>query len=330
MIEAVQYVGEHVWPGRIGHFFVILHFLSALLAALSFYRVQQGSPHNNQWYKTASWSFHIHGVSLFAIMIMVFYVMINKYYEYAYVMEHVSDDLPMRYIISAFWEGQEGSFILWSFWHIFLGWFIMWKEDKKWSVPVLAVLSLVQAVLASMLLGIYIGSVKIGINPTLLLRDMVDAPIFANAEYISLLQGKGLNILLQNYWNTIHPPTLFLGFAACTIPFAYAVAGLWSRRYLEFPKKVLPWTLFAAGLLGLGILMGSAWAYEALSFGGYWAWDPVENTSLVPWMILVAGIHSVLIARATGHSYRSSFCAQYPRVFIGGLFHPHDPQRRVG
>ncbi|MDV7399460.1 cytochrome c biogenesis protein CcsA, partial [Arthrospira platensis SPKY1] len=100
------------------------------------------------------------------------------------------------------------------------------------------------------------------------------------------MQGSGLNPLLQNYWMTIHPPTLFLGFASTAIPFAYAIAGLWTKEHQAWLKPALPWALFSGAILGTGILMGGAWAYEALSFGGYWAWDPVENMSLVPWLIL--------------------------------------------
>ncbi|HFB99445.1 MAG TPA: cytochrome c assembly protein, partial [Phaeodactylibacter sp.] len=148
---------------------------------------------------------------------------------------------------------------------------------------------------------------KIGVNPLLLLRDVMDIPIFAKADYVELLRGNGLNPLLQNYWMTIHPPTLFLGFASTTIPFAFAIAGLWNGKHKEMLKVTFPWALFSGAILGTGILMGGAWAYEALTFGGYWAWDPVENASLVPWLIMVAGIHTHLVARATGHSIKSTY-----------------------
>ncbi len=106
---------------------------------------------------------------------------------------------------------------------------------------------------------------------------------------------------------TIHPPTLFLGFASTVVPFAFAVAGLWTGQHKEWLKPALRWSLFSAGILGIGILMGAAWAYEALNFGGYWAWDPVENTSLVPWLLLVAGLHTNLISRATGQGIRATY-----------------------
>ncbi|TAL47573.1 MAG: cytochrome c assembly protein, partial [Chitinophagaceae bacterium] len=118
--------------------------------------------------------------------------------------------------------------------------------------------------------------------------------------------GNGLNQLLQNYWMVIHPPVLFLGFASTVIPFAYAIGGLWTKNYGDWTKPALPWALFSAAVLGTGVLMGAAWAYESLSFGGYWAWDPVENASMVPWLVLVAGIHTLLIYKHTGRSLRAT------------------------
>jgi cytochrome c-type biogenesis protein CcmF len=147
--------------------------------------------------------------------------------------------------------------------------------------------------------------------------DLLDnAPIFYDIEsgllrkdYINLLyqgDGNGLNILLQNYWMVIHPPVLFLGFASTLIPFAFVIGGLWTRRYTEWTKAALPWALFSTATLGLGIMMGAAWAYESLNFGGYWAWDPVENAVLVPWLILIAGVHTLVIYRHTGNALRTT------------------------
>ncbi|HRO72574.1 MAG TPA: cytochrome c biogenesis protein CcsA, partial [Saprospiraceae bacterium] len=98
-------------------------------------------------------------------------------------------------------------------------------------------------------------AIRIGSNPTTLLRQVNEAPIFANADYLSLIKGRGLNPLLQNYWMTIHPPVLFLGFASTIIPFAYAFAGLWLNEHKEWLKQSLYWTLFSAGALGVGILL---------------------------------------------------------------------------
>ena len=307
----IQYVGETLWPYYLGHLLIVTGFVGAIVAAISYYFAEKkrSSEAFTPWLKTGDWAYGIHGVSIIGLMGIIFYVMLNKMYEYAYAFNHVSDDLPFKYMFSAFWEGQEGSFLLWMFWHIILGAVLIWKAGS-WKAPVMAVLALIQVFLNSMILGIHIpfgeGSSKIGINPIVLLRDVQDAPIFANAEYLELITGSGLNILLQNYWMTIHPPTTFLGFAACAIPFCYVVAALWRKDYKGWLTPSLKWGLFAGFTLGTGILMGSAWAYEALTFGGYWAWDPVENMSLVPWLIIIAGIHTNLIAKSTGHSIRAT------------------------
>lgn len=101
----------------------------------------------------------------------------------------------------------------------------------------------------------------------------------------------------------IHPPTLFLGFASMVVPFAYGIAALWQKRYSDWVKPALPWALFAVMVLGTGIIMGSFWAYEALNFGGFWAWDPVENASIIPWLTLIAGVHVMIAYKNSGHSY---------------------------
>jgi cytochrome c-type biogenesis protein CcmF len=114
-----------------------------------------------------------------------------------------------------------------------------------------------------------------GSNPFVLLRNEMDAPIFSQPNYLSFIKdGNDLNPLLQNYWMVIHPPVLFLGFASTIVPFAFAIAGLWTKKFGDWTKPALPWALFSAAVLGTGVMMGGRWAYESLNFGGYWAWDP--------------------------------------------------------
>ena len=308
MDNSIQYIGETLWPGQLGHFFIVLSFVAAAFGVFAYLKASQSEL--SSWKNLGRTAFLTHSISVFAVIGILFYVMITLKYEYVYVFEHCSDDLPMRYIFSAFWEGQEGSFLLWMFWHAVLG-FVLMRTAGKWEAPTMVFLALVEMILASMLLGIHIEigdwHYKLGSNPTLLLRDVYNAPIFSTAEYLESVKGDGLNPLLQNYWMTIHPPTLFLGFASCTIPFAFAAGGFLMRDYTGWLQPVLRWSLFSTGMLGVGILMGSAWAYEALTFGGYWAWDPVENMSLVPWLIFVAGVHTNLIANATGRAVKSTY-----------------------
>ncbi|MBK9338643.1 MAG: cytochrome c biogenesis protein CcsA [Lewinellaceae bacterium] len=304
----MNYTGEHLFPGQLGHLCVVLSFVAALLAGVAYFLAvrRRDTAAFEGWRNLGRFSFLLHGLATLGVIGALFIILVKKYYEYQYAWANVSDDLPFEYTFSAFWKEQQGSFLLWSFWHIVLGVVLMLRAGK-WEAPVLAVVALAEVFISSMILGLYFGDYRLGASPFDLLRQTMDAPIFAQADYLSQIKGNGLNPLLQNYWMTIHPPTLFLGFASTIVPFAYAIAGLWTRDHKDWLKPALPWALFSGAILGLGILMGGAWAYEALSFGGYWAWDPVENTSLVPWIVLVAGIHTNLVARNTGYSIRSTY-----------------------
>ena len=306
-MDDIQYIGEHLVPRALGEIVTVISFAAILFATIS-YILSLRNNSNRAYLKTARQFFSIHAIFMVSLIGLMFFVMFNRYYEYAYAFEHTSDDLPFMYMFSAFWEGQQGSFLLWMMWHLVLG-FALIKKAKDWEPSVMISFCAMQTWLASMLLGVHIPftDIKLGDNPMLLLREVVDAPIFANEDYVQLLEGKGLNLLLQNYWNVIHPPITFLGFASVTVPFSFAMAGLFTKKYTEWFRPGLPWVLFSVGILGVGILMGSAWAYEALTFGGYWAWDPVENMSLVPWIMLLAGLHAHLISQATGHSRRSVY-----------------------
>ena len=119
--------------------------------------------------------------------------------------------------------------------------------------------------------------------------------------------GQGLNPLLQNPWMTIHPPIMFLGYAATAVPFAFAMAALWERRYDEWTKASMPWALVTVVTLGCAILLGGYWAYVTLGWGGYWGWDPVENSSLVPWLASAALVHGMLLQRARGRFRKLNF-----------------------
>jgi cytochrome c-type biogenesis protein CcmF len=307
-----QFIGEHLLPGQWGHFFIILSFVGSLLSLFAYFqaaRSEQNPALSNSWLRLARNSFIIHTASIIAVFLTLYYIITQHLFEYHYAWAHSDKSLPSKYLLSCFWEGQQGSFLLWSFWHSVLGIIVMFRA-KGLETRTMTIISLVQACLATTVLGIYLpGDIQIGTSPFLLLRhQMQDAPIFQQANYLSMIQdGNGLNVLLQNYWMVIHPPVLFLGFASTLIPFAFALAALWKGDYQSFIKPTLSWSLFSGGVLGLGIMMGGAWAYESLNFGGYWAWDPVENASLVPWLIMVAALHTLLIFRSTGRSLKITF-----------------------
>ncbi|NNF01193.1 MAG: cytochrome c biogenesis protein CcsA, partial [Bacteroidia bacterium] len=297
----INYIGESLAFGKYGNAFVALAFTSALVFSISYLMSLKG---DKSWKKIGRVSFIIHALSVFGVIGLLLYLINGHFFEYYYVWFHSSLEMPARYIFSCFWEGQEGSFLLWSFWHVILCSFIILKS-RKWEAPVLSVMGMIQVFLSSMILGIYVFGEKIGSNPFILLRehpDMLNLPFTQSANYLEGLNGRGLNPLLQNYWMIIHPPVLFLGFASTAIPFAFVLGGLFTNKVTEWVKPALPYAFFGVMILGTGILMGGAWAYEALSFGGFWAWDPVENASLVPLITFIGAAHVLLIFKRTGRT----------------------------
>ncbi len=308
-----NYLGEHLLPGKLGHALAILAFTGALFSMFSYWRSAQtemrAPASSTSWLRMGRNGFVLHSAAVFGIFLTLYYIIAGHFFEYHYAWEHSNKSLPKKYLLSCFWEGQQGSFLLWSFWHCVLGLFVMLRA-KALESRTMAIISGVQTLLATFLLGFYLGpEVKIGATPFALLRHQMGdgAPIFQQANYLSFIQdGNGLNPLLQNYWMVIHPPILFLGFAATLIPFAYTAAALWKGEYKTFIQPALKWSLFTGAVLGTGIMMGGAWAYESLNFGGYWAWDPVENASLVPWLTVVAGLHTLIVYKATGRALAST------------------------
>ncbi|HAL82643.1 MAG TPA: cytochrome C biogenesis protein [Mucilaginibacter sp.] len=296
--------GEHLLPGHLGQIFVIFSFGAALLSAISYYfATTSANKLDTSWLKMGRWAFYINSISILGVVVCLFYIIYNHYFEYHYAWSYTSKSLPVYYLVSGFWNGQEGGFMLWTFWQAVLGNVLIWRA-KSWEKPVMTVVAFSQVWLASMLLGIEFFGARIGSSPFLLLRNAIEAPIFSKPDYLSFIKdGQGMNPLLQNYWMVIHPPTLFLGLASVVVPFAYAIAGLWQKRYKEWVNQAIPYALFGGMILGTGVIMGSLWAYESLSFGGFWAWDPVENASIFPWLTLVGGLHVLIVYKNTGHSY---------------------------
>ncbi len=320
-MEKIVFNNEHLLPGNLGHLFVVLSLCAALFGAFAYFLSTQSNEGKNFWRNKARIAFGIHLVSVIGIVASLFYIIYNHYFEYDYAWQHSSISLPVHYMISSFWEGQEGSFLLWMFWHAVIGAVLVFKL-KSWESPVMTIVLMAQVVLGTMLLGVEIAGTSIGISPFELLREarpeLLTLPVMQIqnipvADYMKVItDGTGLNPLLQNYWMVIHPPTLFFGFAASIVPFAFAVSGLWLKKFREWIAPALPWTLVAVMILGTGILMGGIWAYESLSFGGYWAWDPVENASLVPWLLIIAGMHVMILNKNSG----ASLMLAYLLIFV--------------
>ncbi|TGE07538.1 cytochrome c biogenesis protein CcsA [Hymenobacter fodinae] len=295
--------------GDAGHLSVIVAFVAATVAAYSYYMASRNQPLGEtdaSWLRIGRGAFLLHGVAVVSVIACLFTIIYTHRYEYYYAWSHSSNHLPVHYMISCFWEGQEGSFLLWIFWQVVLGFCIM-RFNKRWEAPVMAIFAGVQLFLTSMILGVVLGGVKIGSSPFILLRDFLDIPVFKTNPNFIPKDGTGLNALLQNYWMVIHPPTLFLGFALTLVPFAFAIAGLWKGEYTKWVRPALRWTLVGGLVLGVGIMMGAYWAYETLNFGGYWNWDPVENAVYIPWLVLVASLHGLVLWQRSRTALRTSF-----------------------
>ncbi|MFN8188261.1 MAG: heme lyase CcmF/NrfE family subunit [Gaiellales bacterium] len=216
------------------------------------------------------------GACLLASVILAV-AFVSDDFGFRYVADHSSRDLPPLYAFTAFWGGQEGSLLLWALILTAMGTAALWlnrrlvREALPWTVPILA------AVAAFFFF----------------LLVVVSSPFATRPEAV---EGAGLNPSLQNPYMVSHPPMLYLGYVGLTIPFAFAMAALVSRRVDErWIVATRRWTLAAWTFLGLGILIGAKWAYEEVGWGGWYAWDPVENAALMPWLVATAYLHSVIV-----------------------------------
>jgi cytochrome c-type biogenesis protein CcmF len=215
---------------------------------------------------------------------MLMYGLLTHQFQWQYVFSYSSTDLSLYYLISTFWAGQEGTFMLWLTLGSIYGIIIMSMKTKD-EPMVMSYMALVQA---------FIVLILIKKNPFSYVWDVNPNHFQAG---IAPLDGNGLNPLLQDPWMIIHPPVLFVGYSSTMTLFAFAMAALIGRDYDEWIKRVFPFGLFSALALGTGIVLGGYWAYTTLGWGGYWAWDPVENSSFIPWLAVLAFVHGVLIQR---------------------------------
>ncbi|WP_053367448.1 heme lyase CcmF/NrfE family subunit [Bacillus sp. FJAT-27245] len=213
-------------------------------------------------------------VSISASSLLLYFLAAGKY-EYTYVASYTNESLPLIYKLSAFWAGNAGSLLFWTLLLSMYTAIIAFSKNSKYTPYVLAVLSMNLLFFFGVLLGLA--------NP------------FELSETIPA-DGNGLNPMLQNPGMVVHPVTLYLGYVGLAVPFAFAMASLMIKSmdsaWLRLTRK---WTLASWMFLTAGNLIGAWWAYVELGWGGYWAWDPVENASFMPWLTVSALLHSVMI-----------------------------------
>ena len=247
----------------ISFLFILLSFLSY---SFSFYKK------NSLFSELGKRSLSIVLIILtFAIFLLEFQL-ITKDYSNLYVAKNVSNDLSTIFSMTSLWAGQAGSLMLWT-WILAIYLFIENKKSLSKLIPA-------SRIIGTFTLGFFIYLICFVENP------------FESADKI-YDNGRGLNPILQNIYMSIHPLSLYLGYIGITIPFCFGIAAIISKdKSNDWISESKKWTYFSWTFLSIGLLLGSRWAYLELGWGGYWAWDPVENVALMPWLLLTAFIHS--------------------------------------
>ena len=233
---------------------------------------------------TAAWATIGLCVSTFLILE---YLLITQDFSVAYVVRQTAIGQPLFYTITGIWGGQEGSLLWWLCLLALYSGAAMWihrEDNPQFMAYVTAVLMVISAFF-------------------LIVLNFEARPFVSSLSKLGVIppDGRGLNPLLQNVSMIIHPPMLYGGFVGFSVPFAFAMGALLSKRtgaaWIRLSRR---WTLIAWSSLSIGIGLGGHWAYNELGWGGYWAWDPVENASLIPWLIGTAFLHSVMVQEYRG------------------------------
>ena len=314
----------------IGSIFLSVALVLSLIAMVMYYLSFKGYKNT---LNIARISYHGMAIFVIAASTFLWYAILTHQYQYKYIFSYSQNSLSTGLLFSSFWGGQEGSFMLWLLLTSIIGVILQSYSSRRGDLEprVMAVFALATSFLLVMVSPwfknpfefIWMTPIFIdvkNINSQFLSLPFIQNFVFTdqqtnttfvqmNAQLHGLLaqagvqinqfiaDGKGLNPQLLNYWMQIHPPMLFIGFSMATVPFSFAMAALMKNDYRDWVNQSLPWVLAGTGILGLGIMMGGYWAYEMLGWGGYWAWDPVENSSLIPWLIGVASIHTMLVQK---------------------------------
>ncbi len=314
----------------IGSIVLTLALTASLVAMIMYFLTFRGYKNTLNFARIA---YHSMAILVITASTVLLYSILTHDYSLKYVYSYSSNELPKGILAATFWAGQEGSFMLWLLLTSIVGLILQSYSSKRGDLEqrVMVVFTLATTFLLVMVSPMfkspfsYIWAEPVfialkDINPAFINQSWLQAFLFndgangqnfikMNADLHNLLassaipvkqfiiNGKGLNPQLMNFWMQIHPPILFTGFSMATVPFSFAMAALMKNDYRDWVKQSFPWVLAGAGILGLGIMLGGYWAYEMLGWGGYWAWDPVENSSLIPWLVGVASIHTLLVQR---------------------------------
>ncbi|MEN4011309.1 MAG: heme lyase CcmF/NrfE family subunit [Chloroflexota bacterium] len=285
---------------NIGFGILVISFITSLYGiGASFYGVRKNSL---AWVESARLAMQITFPLLTLASFAIILLLVTGQYQVQYVYNVTSSTMPLYLKITALWGGQSGSLVFWSWlMSAFTTAVTMrkWERDREF-LPWVILVSLVT-------LAFFLALVLFFENPFVSFWQTATnnqvVAMFPPADAVPLVpvDGRGLNPLLRHPGMIIHPPMLYLGFVAYIIPFAFGIAALVTGRtddrWIRITRR---WTLVAWLFLSLGLVLGSRWAYDVLGWGGYWAWDPVENAAFMPWLTGTAFLHSVMIQEKRG------------------------------
>lgn len=216
-------------------------------------------------------------------VIIIEYLLITGHYQTKYVYEVSNRAAPLFYRVTALWGGQDGSLLFWSWLMSIFAALVLLRKWGSMRVMMPYVIAVTQVTVA-----FFVSLVVFVANP------------FEQLEFFPP-DGQGLNPLLRHFGMIIHPPMLYIGFVAFVIPYAFAIAALITRQTGDlWIRATRRWTLTAWTFLSIGLILGGWWAYDVLGWGGYWGWDPVENASLIPWLVATPFLHSVMMQENRG------------------------------
>lgn len=258
-------------PGQLSIWFALA---CNIVAGVAFFMVARG---NRSYERLASLGYNLFAVFTGLAVAYLYFLFFSHNYAFKYVYEYSERAQPLLYIISGFWGGQEGTYLLWLFFNALFGYLIITRggQYKYWAMTIFS------------LINLFFLFVLVKLSPFALLP-------------IAQSDGLGLNPLLRDPWMVIHPPVVFVGYAMAAVPFVIAMAALIINEYSGWLKRAFPWVAITALALAAGNILGGFWAYKTLGWGGFWAWDPVENSSFVPWVVSLALLHSMIIERRSG------------------------------
>jgi len=291
-----------LWSMEVGQLGAGLIIFGSILFLYSLAAMAVGG----RFQSAARWTFAVGCVAILGAMGCLLMLFTRDQFQYEYVNEHSWRNLALQYKVAAVWSGQQGSFLLWATTSAAFGLLVFWRTGpyQRWFV-------FAYSIFLGSLCGILAYETPFGVMRELVIGTQ-HLPLVINGVLFALPDGQGLTPSLQNYWVVVHPPTIFTGFGSLTVLFAYAVSAMMTGNVKDWLPRVRPWALISLSILGLGLVMGGLWAYETLGWGGFWAWDPVENVSFVPWLFTVAFVHGIIVQTTRGRWH-------WTNLLLGGL-----------